>query len=145
MIERSDIATLIPHAGTMLLLDRVLAWDETSIRCASSRHRLADNPLRTRGRLGALCGIEFAAQAMAVHGRLAGAINERPPAGYVASLRDVVCHCEWLDGHAGDLAIEATRLMGEGEVVMYAFSLKSGALTLVSGRATVLLKPAGAS
>ena len=36
----------------------------------ASSHRAADNPLRAHGRLGAACGIEYAAQAMAVHGAL---------------------------------------------------------------------------
>ncbi|HEX4195016.1 MAG TPA: phosphotransferase, partial [Stellaceae bacterium] len=88
MIDRAEIATLIPHAGKMCLLDRVIAWDEQRIACQSTAHRDPDNPLRKDGRLGVLAAIEFAAQAMAAHGRLAGAIGERPRAGIIASLRD---------------------------------------------------------
>ena len=57
----------------MCLLDEVLSWDATRIRCRSNTHRTADNPLRAHGRLGAACGIEYAAQAMAVHGALVAA------------------------------------------------------------------------
>ncbi len=140
IVSREEIAGLIPHAGTMSLLDGVLAWDGDSIRCTSTRHRAPDNPLRQEGRLGALCAIEFAAQAMAVHGRLAGAIGARPRAGYLASLRDVACRCTRLDDIADDLTIEATRLMGDDERVMYSFAVRCGAEPLVSGRATVLLQ-----
>ena len=56
----------------MCLLDEVLTWDATQIRCRSATHRVPDNPLRAHGRLGAVCGIEYAAQAMAVHGALVG-------------------------------------------------------------------------
>ena len=69
---RADIAALIPHAGAMCLLDAVLSWDRTSIACTASSHRAIDNPLAAEGRLDAVCGVEYAAQAMAVHGGLAG-------------------------------------------------------------------------
>jgi predicted hotdog family 3-hydroxylacyl-ACP dehydratase len=139
-IPRDAIARLIPHAGAMCLLDSVVNWDETSIRCVSARHRAKDNPLRQAGRVGALCGIEFAAQAMAVHGRLAGAIGARPRAGYLASLREVVCGCDRLDQFDGALIIEAMRLMGDEERVMYSFSITFEGRALVAGRATVILQ-----
>jgi predicted hotdog family 3-hydroxylacyl-ACP dehydratase len=142
ILSREEIAALIPHAGTMCLLDGVIAWDDAAIRCASARHRASDNPLRHRDRLGALCAVEFAAQAMAVHGRLAGAIGARPRAGYLASLRDVVSTRARLDDVAADLTIEATRLMGDEERVMYAFAVSAEGHPLVTGRATVLLAAA---
>jgi predicted hotdog family 3-hydroxylacyl-ACP dehydratase len=140
IVDRDAIAQMIPHAGNMCLLDAVLRWDPSSIRCVSARHRLADNPLRQGGRLGALCGIEFAAQAMAVHGRLAGAIGARPRAGILASLREVVSCCDRIDDFDGNLIIDATLLMGDSERVMYAFAITCGAQALISGRATVLLQ-----
>ena len=33
LVDRDTIATMIPHAGAMCLLDGVLGWDETSVRC----------------------------------------------------------------------------------------------------------------
>jgi predicted hotdog family 3-hydroxylacyl-ACP dehydratase len=139
-IDHDAIAQLIPHAGAMCLLDSVLAWDESTIRCRSTQHRLASNPLRHEGRLGVMCGIEFAAQAMAVHGRLAGAIGERPRAGYLASLRDIACHIDRLDLLEDDLLIEAVRLMGDQERVMYSFTVACKGQPIISGRATVLLQ-----
>jgi predicted hotdog family 3-hydroxylacyl-ACP dehydratase len=140
MIERTEIATLIPHAGTMCLLDRVISWDEQRIACRSNAHRDRDNPLRQRGRLGALAAIEFAAQAMAAHGRLTGAVGERPRAGIIASLRDITCRCARLDRFEGELAISATQLMSDAHNVMYAFAVSCGAQELVTGRATVVLQ-----
>ena len=66
---------MIPHTGAMCLLDGVLQWDTSTIQCVSRSHRDAHNPLRIDGRLPTLCGIEYAAQAMAVHGGLAGIIG----------------------------------------------------------------------
>jgi predicted hotdog family 3-hydroxylacyl-ACP dehydratase len=141
IMGREQIGTLIPHAGTMRLLDAVLAWDDRSIRCTSTRHRDPQNPLRRDGRLGGLAAIEFAAQAMAIHGRLSEAVNERPRAGYLASLRDIVCRCLRLDDRVDDLTIDVEHLAGDGALATYGFSVAAGAEVLVTGRATVLLRP----
>jgi predicted hotdog family 3-hydroxylacyl-ACP dehydratase len=138
-MTRDEVARLIPHRGAMVLLDGVFAWDETSIRCWSSRHRAPDNPLRQEGRLGALCAIEFAAQAMALHGGLAGNVGAGPRAGYIASLREIACRCDRLDEIAGDLEIEARQLMGEAAQVVYSFAVRGDGRELVAGRATVIL------
>src|ERR1700761_4448329 len=132
-LDRDAIARMIPHAGTMCLLDHVIAWDASSIRCVSARHRLADNPLRHKGRLGILSGIEFAAQAMAAHGRLAGAITAQPRAGMIASLRDIVCHADRLDACDADLVIDATLVMGDDDRVIYSFSIACAEQILLSG------------
>lgn len=142
MIGTATIATLIPHAGRMCLLDDIVSWNDETICCRSSQHRALDNPLRQGGRLGIFAGIEFAAQAMAAHGRLAGAISERPRAGFIASLRSVVCRCERLDQLDDDIVITATKLMGEGAQVMYAFTVACRDEELLAGRATVVLQGA---
>ncbi len=87
-----EIAALIPHAGAMCLLDAVRFWDETTIVCTASSHHHPDNPLASHGTLDAVCGIEYAAQAMAVHGALTATAGRRPAAGYLASVREVTCH-----------------------------------------------------
>ena len=45
------------------------------------------NPLASGGRLDAVCGVEYAAQAMAVHGGLTAVPRAAPAAGYLASVR----------------------------------------------------------
>ena len=70
MLDRAAIARRSPHQGRMCLLERVLDWDAAQIRCGAVSHRDAGNPLRAHDRLAAACGIEYAAQAMAVHGSL---------------------------------------------------------------------------
>jgi predicted hotdog family 3-hydroxylacyl-ACP dehydratase len=142
IIGRDKIAALIPHAGAMCLLDGVLGWDDASVRCVSSRYADADNPLRRAdGTLGVACGIEIAAQAMAVHGRLLAGAAEKPGLGYLMSVRDVRFGAPLLDGE-GDLLVEATLLMGDGGEAMYQFALRRDGVELLSGRAAVLLVPA---
>jgi predicted hotdog family 3-hydroxylacyl-ACP dehydratase len=139
MIDRARIVALIPHAGTMCLLDQVTEWDERMIRCRAASHRDPANPLAVDGRLGAACGVEYAAQAMALHGGLTGAVGGRPAAGYLASLRALVLQVDRLDDLAGDLIIEAERLAGTAGSMSYRFSLHHAGVLLLSGRAAVLL------
>ena len=138
-IDKERIAELIPHAGAMCLLDEVSSWDATHVSASSRRHRDPKNPLRTAGGLATLSAIEYAAQAMAVHGALAGAVNERPRAGYLVSLRKVLCATSRLDDLEGNLYVDAEQVMADGASVMYAFSLRIGESEVLSGNATVML------
>ena len=138
-LSRAEIARLIPHAGAMCLLDGVLEWDASRIRCFARSHRDTGNPLRVDGRLPAVCGVEYAAQAMAVHGGLAGATSGKPRAGYLASLRDVACGRDRLDDLDGDLIVEAEQEAADGPRVIYSFLLRVGSLEVLSGRAAVVL------
>lgn len=142
LADRTRIASLIPHSGSMCLLDGVIACDAQHIRCVSSTHRDPDNPLRGAGGLPALCGIEYAAQAMAVHGGMqqgAAPEQQRPRAGYLAGVRDVACAAPRLDTLGAPLTIDAERLMGDGNNVMYAFRISADGTTVLQGRATVVL------
>lgn len=148
-LNRDDIARRIPHQGSMCLLDTVLAWDNNLIRCEANSHRAPNHPLRAHGRLGAACGVEYAAQAMAVHGALVAeaAAGENggsapPRAGYLASLRSVTLHVERLDTIAGPLTVNAERITGDANTVLYSFTVQTGAQTLLSGRAVVVLDAA---
>lgn len=141
-VTKVEIAALIPHAGAMCLLDGVVRWDATQISCVSRTHRDIANPLRAGGQLPAVCGIEYAAQAMAVHGGLAGMIGAKPRAGYLVSLRDVICRQSRLDNLDGDLIVDAAQLMGDQGRVVYQFALRVGAVEVLSGRATVVLDAA---
>jgi predicted hotdog family 3-hydroxylacyl-ACP dehydratase len=131
---------MIPHAGAMHLLDGVLSWDADRIRCLSRTHHDRQNPLRMDGQLSALCGIEYAAQAMAIHGVLAGNVGSRPRTGYLASLREVSCRGTRLDDLEGDLIVEAKRLMGEESHVIYSFEVGVGDIEVLRGRAAVVLE-----
>ena len=138
-LSAAEIARLIPHAGRMCLLAEVLHWSAGTIRCISRSHRDANNPMRGPQGLPALCGIEYAAQAMAAHGRLSAMINETPRAGFIASVSDVVCGPKRLDAVDGDLLVEAELLAGDEERVLYQFALNAGGVELLRGKATVIL------
>jgi predicted hotdog family 3-hydroxylacyl-ACP dehydratase len=137
-LDRASIERLIPHQGRMCLLDEVLAWDADRISCRARSHRDSDNPLRAGGRLGVLCGIEYAAQAMAVQGAL-GSGGAPPAAGLLAGVRGVQFHTLRLDEIPGDLYCDARRVAGDARTALYDFELRTDAARLLTGRATVLL------
>jgi predicted hotdog family 3-hydroxylacyl-ACP dehydratase len=137
---RAQIEALIPHAGRMCLLDELLGYGPEHIQCLARSHLATDNPLRVQDRLAGVCGIEYAAQAMALHGRLTSQAAT-PRAGFLASVRELTCHVARLDEIRADLLIDAQRLMGEESRVVYAFSLSAGGTLLLEGRAAVILEP----
>jgi predicted hotdog family 3-hydroxylacyl-ACP dehydratase len=146
-LNRAWIESRIPHHGRMCLLDEVISWSAERVSCRSSTHREADNPLRARGRLGIACGIEYAAQAMAVHGALvaspAGPPAAGPPAaGFLAAVRGVRFHALRLDDVPGDLICDAVRMAGDATTALYEFELRSDAMRLLCGRATVVFDAA---
>ncbi len=147
-LQHADITRRIPHQGSMCLLERVSAWDTQQIRCEASSHLASDNPLRAHGRLGAACGIEYAAQAMAVHGALlaesgAGAASLGPTLGYLASVRGVTLHVDRLDDLSDALSIHAERLSGDSTTILYSFTVHAGRRLLLGGRAAVILDAQG--
>lgn len=125
----------------MCLLDRVWYWDNDSIECLSLSCNKPINPLRRPdGTLGTACGIELAAQAMALHGRLVERDSARPIThGYLASLREVRLRKRFLDNLGDGLTINVLRLMGDGRSATFYFELKCQHVDLLSGRATVVL------
>lgn len=139
MFDKSWIENHIPHKGDMCLLDTVLQWSPEQIHCRASSHRLATNPLRLNGRLGSACGIEYAAQAMAIHGALLAPADHPPTQGYLTSVRETELLTERLDTLPGDLDITAERLSGDSSMVLYQFSISSAGRPLLRGRASVML------
>ncbi len=135
-----DVAALVPHAGAMVLLDRVEAWDADGILCRARSHLDAANPLRRGGRLSACCGLEYALQAAALHGALlAGGVAQR--AGHVATLRGVSLGTGRLDVAAfGELRVAALLERQEAAGIIYALAVHAAdGAPLLSGRATIAL------
>ena len=138
-IEKQKLCGLIPHDGSMCLLDSVEYWDEKRIVCSSFTHQRDNNPLRSNDRLAAIHGVEYAAQAMAVHGGLlARQKGEANPGGFLAALRDVALNVERLDTIDAPLQIEAEELMRNGGNFIYQFQVQADGEILLDGRLTVM-------
>lgn len=139
-LDRAWIAAHIPHQGSMCLLDQVMTWDDQHILCVAHSHRLADNPLRSRDQLSSACGIEYAAQAMAVHGALCAPASEHPPrAGFLVSVRSTNLYVARLDDINTALDITATCIHSNAGNILYQFSVHAAGQLLLEGRAAVML------
>ena len=143
LLDRAGIAQRIPHSGTMCLLEGLHAWTSNTIDCSATSHTHADNPLRSASGLLAVNAIEYAAQAMALHGALVAAPGATPSPGYIASVRKLRFAALRLDTAPGPLNIRAERLAGGANEVLYAFSVSDAeGSVLAEGRAAVVLDSA---
>ncbi|MBL0728429.1 hydroxymyristoyl-ACP dehydratase [Piscinibacter sp. HJYY11] len=143
-LDRAGIAALIPHSGSMCLLARLQSWDAQRIVCVATNHRDADHPLRTASGLMSPCAIEYAAQAMALHGALIGQdAGTAASPGFLASARGVQLHVLRLDdlpaADVDELHVEAVRQSGDARQILYSFTVSHGGRPLAEGRAAVVL------
>lgn len=141
ILDKAALCRLIPHQGTMCLLDTVERWDDAGIVCTTGSHRDAANPLRRDSQLEAICGLEYAAQAMAVHvGLLDQGKTRRLVVGYLGAVKNLMLRSTRLDDVTGDLTVQATRLAGEVGSFIYAFRVSAERQELLDGRASIFLK-----
>lgn len=143
-LDRDGIAGLIPHSGPMCLLSALASWDAQQLVCHANNHRAARHPLRTRSGLLASALIEYAAQAMALHGALIGrAAGQEVRPGYLASVRSTQLHVSTLHdlpaAEPDELRISVTRQAGDARQILYAFTVHHADRVLAEGRAAVVL------
>ena len=120
--DKAGIGKVIPHTGSMCLLDGVLECDAQRIRCISSTHRgdeIRCGPVTSCWH----CAVSNMRHRRAVHGAWDAKFEQKPRAGYLAALRDVTCHTMRLDNLSDDLIIEAEKMMGDEARVIYQFNI----------------------
>ena len=128
------LAGLIPHAGSMCLLDRIVAHSELDIECTASTHAAPGHALRRDDQLSALHLVEYAAQAMAAHGALISGGVQR---GMLAALRDIRLHVERIDDIHSPLIVKATRRIAQSSGSLYDFSIRGDGRLLCEGRIAI--------
>ena len=139
LIGKEELCSLIPHAGSMCLLEGVIDWNAGEIRCTALSHTDPANPLRSNARLASVHLLEYGAQAMAAHGGLlARESGIRVLPGYLVTLRDVVLQQEFIDHITAPLTIHAQMIATLADSFMYRFSIIAGGIELASARATVV-------
>lgn len=91
-VSLPDIRSLVPHAGPMLLIDRLIAVDRESL-CAEVVIHSGSLFCGADG-VGAWVGIEYMAQAIAAHaGYAAGLRGEPARIGFLLGSRRYECSC----------------------------------------------------
>jgi predicted hotdog family 3-hydroxylacyl-ACP dehydratase len=135
-LAKKDIIELIPHGPSMCLLDSVLNWDTKQIQCMATSHRDINNPLRNKNELSSLCGIEYAAQSMAVHGALLNESRTRSE-GLLLSVKDILLKVQRLDNISHDLIFDTKILMADDNMFNYEFKVTANNSNLLTGKASV--------
>ncbi|MDF1749515.1 MAG: hypothetical protein P1V34_11655 [Alphaproteobacteria bacterium] len=134
------IADLVPHDGLMVLLEDVLHWDQSGVLCRTKTHNRTENPLRRDDQLPALAGIEYGAQAAAVHGALLG----QKAGGYLVSVKDCQIKTRLLSDHPGPLLVSANRVMATQDAFIYRIAIQEETAApldtdLLVGQITIML------
>ena len=137
-LDHQQIADCLPHSGRMCLLQKIVQADQASLTALADSHLLANNPLRINGRIASVNGIEYAAQAMAVHGAL---LAETVKPGYIATVRNIEVKQSFLPENGQPLIIHVQQLMSDDNGFTYQFAIHCDEEIILSGRITVFLIP----
>lgn len=133
------IGELLPHAGAMLLLRRVVAHDEHQTTCAVD---VADSALFRRGdgTIPAFVAIEYMAQCIAAHGGLRARAGGAPVrVGLLLGTRRVNLHAAHF-APATPLRVTARHAHGSGGMLSFDCSVWSSDETpLAEGRLNVYI------
>ncbi len=121
------VEEIVPHAGSMVLLSRVLRHreDETVCTVEIDQQTLLRDP---DGSVAAWIGLEYMAQCIAAHGGLIGrAAGEPPQVGFLLGSRCLSFHAARF--HPGQtLVVRATRVWGKARgMVSFDCSLEDSA------------------
>ena len=141
ILNHNEIEPRLPHSGNMSLLHEVIQADDNSLTALATSHLDIDNPLRLNGKIATVNGIEYAAQAMAVHGSL---LSDTPQAGYIATVRNIEIKVPYLPETKSHetktpLVIEVQQLMSNDNGFTYQFHISCQQQSLISGKITVFL------
>lgn len=136
-VSGRDPATLVPHAGAMCLISRIVSADEKQILCSTSTHRSPDNPLRFDGQLASLHIAEYGAQVMAIHAGLLDA-TARERGGLLAAVRDLNLFVARLDDIVEDIEIHAQKLVANPDGQIYLFTARARDKEIAKGRVSVM-------
>lgn len=138
-----DIAPLLPHAAPMILIESPIESAENYLMCRTDSHLLANHPLRIEGILNIFSGIEYAAQAMALHARLSGAPGqegEQPPRGFVATASKVKAFAARLDQYPHPLLVRVDRIASSRDSSLYSFIIKADEILLLEGQLMAVIE-----
>lgn len=122
----------------MCLLEKIESWNENEIVCTAISHLSPNNPLSMKGKLHIIHGVEYAAQAVAVHGRLLIASGTSSK-GLLASTRNLRFNAHRFDNIKTPIRIHARSLASTIHGVAYSFTVSAGEKVLISGECTIII------
>lgn len=124
-LNKDAISEHIPHAGQMVLLDKCISYSKDALSCLSLSHIDTSNPLRTENGLSAICGIEYAAQAIALHSALLNGGNAG--LGFLAICKNITFNLRYLDTITTEIQISVEYVSGSADLgfLQYSFIISA--------------------
>lgn len=137
-LSRKAIEERLPHAGSMCLLDEITAVNKQTLTACAISHQDKLNPLMLDGKIATINGVEYAAQAMAVHGSF---LSEKTQSGYIATVRNIELFTPYLPQNNLPLIINVEQLMSDKNGFTYQFQIQCKQQNIISGKITIFLMP----
>ena len=139
-----EIAERIPHGPGLVLIDRLLHFDEFTIEAMTRSHQRPDHPLaREDGSLPIAAGIEYGGQTIALHLALLGSPSSRTPGiGLLVRARNLRWSRDRLDTLKPPMRLWARRIDFTPPLALYHFELSCPEeKEILQGLLTVFLTP----
>lgn len=134
-LSKLEIESLIPHAGTMSFIDKIISCDPQQLICQAII--ASDNPLLTVDKLDNINTIEFAGQAIALHCALVNNSDKTVNNGYLAAIRDADFFVKQIDV-ANELLIEVVLMHNDLNKYIYSFTVESDQQLISQGTLIVV-------
>lgn len=130
------IEKLVPHGPSIRMLDRLEAWEDGFVRCATQVRE--NSPFVSAGQLSSLITLEHLAQTIATYlGYEAYLRGKSPSIGMVVACRDFHVYRPIL--HVGEnLSIQATMVQGDTEHSLFEGEIHSGEERVASATLTLV-------
>ncbi|WP_245622530.1 hotdog family protein [Pseudoxanthomonas dokdonensis] len=135
-----EISHYLPHRGTMLLIDRLLEWQEDHV--VAELRVPASGPFHEDEGVPAWVGIEYMAQTIAAwSGNRARNAGDVPGIGFLLGSRRYLAHVQYFRAGAV-LTVEARReLMGDNGLGMFACRILEQGTEIASANVSVFEPP----
>ena len=136
---REELQSLIPHSGSMCLLDSVVDWNDDSIACETSSHLRENNPFTKQGRLDSVLLVEYGAQAAAVHaGLIQNGMGEGGTA-YIGAVKNLQIFEQVVDQSISMLNVSAQCILNNKDGAIYQIECGGDNRPVISARVVLIL------
>lgn len=141
LIDHQGICDLIPHTGSMCLLDTVTAWDQGSIRCTAISHRQISNPfIDSAGyAMSSAILVEYGAQAAAVHAGLLQQGMAGNGTAYIGAVKNLKFHHKKVSRDIETLLVTAQCELNSREGAIYTIECGDDSDVIISARIVLVL------
>lgn len=142
MIDINKLYQALPHSDDMCLIQNIIDWSESTICCSTTAHLDADNILAIDSRLPAWSGIEYIAQALALHGVLLKGAEEQLviQKAFVATIQTAEIFTDDISQYPGALTIQATIIFSQENSAVFDCSLEYDGEELLSCECGVIFQ-----